>query len=123
MNSEDIEVLKNPFVYDILKCKSVVQKYYPRLSTATDYDVSPYVRVTNKEDTADLCIHYSTRVQNIFGKYELSLDRKIFPYYCIPFIENYFEYPLLPTKEEKEMFFIEHGVKYPIPEYKEEMIE
>ena len=116
MNSEDIEVLKNPFTYGILLCKSVVQKSYPLLPTAIDYDVSPYVRVTNKEDTANLCIN-RTQAKNIFGKYELFLDRKVFPYYCIPFIENYFEFPLLPAKEEKELFFMEFGFEYSISTY------
>jgi len=30
------------------------------------------------------------------------------------FLENYFEFPLLPTKEEKELFYMEHGFEYPI---------
>jgi len=33
------------------------------------------------------------------------------------FLENYFEFPLLPTKEERELFYIEHGFEYPIPEF------
>jgi len=35
----------------------------------------------------------------------------------IRFLENCFKFPLLPTKEEHEMFYIEHELEYPIPVY------
>lgn len=32
----------------------------------------------------------------------------------IVYLENHFQFPLFPTKEEKVLFLIEHGVEYPL---------
>jgi len=118
MDKQIIEILKKPFFVSPYLVSAIVGGFYPKFKIEMTKESFPSIQMMNKEDTWNIDIHYDKEEQDAWGKYELHGDD-----HYVLLLENYFEYPLLPTKEERGLFYIEHGVEYPIPEYKEEMIE
>jgi len=110
---ETIEILKNPhdnrklLTSDLLKgCGlSYVNRCGSHVSITYEGDHTIHINLHQFYITED----------GMFNFWEHKLDRGA------SFLENYFEFPLLPTKEERELFYIEHGFEYPIPVYEGEL--
>ena len=113
LTEEQLKILKNPhdnaelLTEDLFKsCGFDIIKY-------TDVD---YIWLSN--DTYSIYINLGEgfiKMDGLFNLWCEALSVDIF------FLENLFEYPMLPSKEEKELFYIEHGLEYPIPVYEGEL--
>ena len=109
LTEEQIEVLKNPHSnLELLSEEFLVDCGFQGILTYHRLNRFSRVHFSNaKVDVNAICeIDWG-----LFSIYSTVCD------ICINFLENRFEYPLLPTKEERELFFIEFGFEYPIREY------
>jgi len=111
MDKETIEILKNPHIFDEGEILDVVSKIFSKVEV--DISFSEFDIWLNDS----LCI--SRNLFDVWGKFYIKSERSGL---AVGHIEHLFEYPLLPTKEEKEMFFIEFGEEYPIPVLDTEVI-
>jgi len=107
MDAEAIEILKNPHKY-----REFLTKDFLSGCGFVNCDITcDGVILVHREDRYAVYINLSRNYIDCDGLFDLcanSFDKDVAS------LENYFEYPLLPTKEEREMFYIEHGFEYPI---------
>ena len=114
MDKETIEILKNPHDNAALLTKDFLKGCgFKNVGDTHSHEIEIY---RDKEKT--IYINLYCRYISNYGFFDLWVRD---PDNFINFLENCFEFPLLPTKEERELFYIEHGFEYPIPSYEGEL--
>jgi len=110
LTEEQIEVLKNP--HSNLELLS--EEFFKSCGFRCGIDVcTTYIKIASNTH-CNVYINLIVAMVEWDGRYSL-LIRETEEF--VDFLEDLFKYPLLPTKEERGLFFIEFGFEYPIEEH------
>jgi len=115
VDKQTIEILKNPYKHRRYFRKGFLDSLNFDSFVGTDHVCIRHKRINTP---AMLFIFFDYKEVVGHKLFILSVENQTYP---IRGFEKCFEFPLLPTKEERELFYREHGFEYPIPCYEGEL--
>jgi len=110
LTEEQVDILKNPHDNEEL----LTEDFFKGCGFRGGLGINWKYALVASSRCCNLYINFDPddiKAEGMFDLYIKEFDEFIL------FLENHFEFPLLPSKEEKELFYIEHGFEYPTPEF------